>query len=196
MNRRWLLFLMIAAALAPPTFAAADPFQIDAAHTNVVFKVKHMGVSLVAGSFVDVSGTLDWEGNDPSTAKVDITARIASINTRNAKRDDHLRSPDFFDAEKFPTMTFKSTKIEKTGEGTAKMTGDLTIKGVTQSVTFDVTHNGTLAKDPWGNERAGFSAKAVIDRHAFHVTAPKVSDAAIGDGVTIEIETEFVRPAK
>ena len=167
--------------------ADAAAWEIDPAHSSAQFSVRHLAVSNVRGEFGKVSGTVDYDAKDPSKAKVEATIDAASINTRDEKRDGHLKSPDFFDVAKFPTITFKSSKVEKASEGKLKVSGDLTIHGVTKPAVLDVTVNkiGThpMAKD----EAAGFDASATIKRSDFGVGAyaPNVSDE-----IKIAITTE------
>ena len=147
------------AAAAPGTRTV---WTIDPAHTGVEFAVRHLMISTVKGRFAGVAGTVTT-GEDLTTADVDITIDAASIDTREPQRDAHLRSGDFLEVEKFPTLTFKSRKVEHVGGDDYKLTGDLTIRGVTRPVTLDVTSYGFTA-DPWGNEKAGFSAVTRIKR--------------------------------
>ena len=140
--------------LAPVAGRAADTYEIDAAHSSVQFSVRHMMISNVRGEFTKLSGKAVGDVANPTAAIVEATIEAASIDTRNEKRDEHLRSPDFLDVAKFPTITFKSTKVEKAGDGW-KLTGDLTLHGVTKPVVLDVTNVTPPTKDPWGNTRIG-----------------------------------------
>lgn len=146
--------------LAPPS----TTWKIDPHHSHVEFAVRHLMISTVKGHFTDVQGVVTLDGDDPSANAVEVTIAVASINTRQEQRDAHLRSPDFFDAENFPSITFRSRQIVGNPlEGDVILKGDLTIRGVTREVTLNVTNEGR-GKDPWGNERAGFSAdrKSVV----------------------------------
>ena len=147
---------------------AEDTWSLDASHSNVKFEVTHLVVSTVEGSFKKFDGTLKSSKADFSDAVINFTVDINSINTENEKRDAHLKSDDFFNAEKYPTMSFKSTSFKPAGKGKYKLTGDLTIRDVTKKVTFDVTFGGTV-KDPWGNTKAGFKAKTKINRFDYHL---------------------------
>ncbi|MCC6160009.1 MAG: YceI family protein [Deltaproteobacteria bacterium] len=193
--RRFGKWLFVLTLILVPAIASAQSFAIDPAHTTVGFSAKHFGVSNVAGAFSDVTGSLEWDGKNLETAKTEIKIAAKSVDTRNAKRDDHLRNADFFEAAKFPSIAFKSKSVKLTGQNTATVVGDLTIKAITKEVTLDVTFNGTV-DDPWGNERAGFSATGKLNRHDWGVTAPGATDKAIGDEIKITIETEFTRPKK
>jgi polyisoprenoid-binding protein YceI len=177
------------------SLARAEKWEIDVAHSSVGFSVRHMVVTKTHGKFNDFAGYIDFDGKNVEKGSVEITAQIASIDTDNKKRDDHLRSPDFFDAEKFPTMTFKSKKVIKSSGSEFKLVGDLTIKDVTKEVTFDCEFNGVI-NDPMGNTRAGFSATAKINRQDFNVKWSKSLDAGglvVGNEVKISLEIEAVK---
>jgi len=186
----------VALALAAGAFAQPAHWEIVLAHSNASFTVRHLMVSNVRGEFTKLAGGLDIVGNDPTTAKVSVTIDAASVNTREPKRDDHLRSADFFDVAKFPTLTFVSRKIESGGEGRLKVTGDLTIHGVTKEVTFDVDSLTPPMKDPWGGTRVGAHAAATIDRKEFGLVWNKALEAGgvlVGDDVKISIDVELVK---
>ncbi len=189
-------------AAATVTFSAASAsaqlttWTIDPSHSVAEFTVRHMMVSNVRGAFGKVTGTANWDGKSVATASVDVVIDAASIDTREPKRDAHLRSADFFDVEKFPTLTFKSTKIEAAGVGRARMTGDLTIRGVTKTVVLAVTGPTPEITDPGGNVRLGASATTAINRKDFGVTWNSSLDAGgvvVGDEVKITIEVELVK---
>ncbi len=185
-------------AVAGSSAVAAD-WTLDTAHSSVNFTVTHMMVSRVHGQFTDFDGTASFDPKDLSTIKANFSAKVASINTDNEKRDNHLRSGDFFDAEKAPTLTFVSKKAVQTGPGAAKLTGDLTIRGVTKEVTFDVEGLNTEIKAP-GAERyvVGGSATASVNRHDFGVSWNSTLDAGgvvVGDTVKIALELQFNRSA-
>ncbi len=185
-------------ATAPAARAQAAAWTIDPAHTLAEFKVRHMMVSNVKGAFEKVSGSGFWDGRDLATAWVDVTIDAASINTREPQRDAHLRSADFLDVEKFPTLTFKSAKIGPAGPGLATMAGDLTIHGVTKSVTLHVTGPTPIITDPYGFRRVGASATTTINRKDFGLLWNQTLDAGgvvVGDEVTITIEVEMVKKA-
>lgn len=191
-------------ALAAVLFAAvpalrAEVYVIDASHSQVGFRVRHL-VGKVPGRFTSFSGTVDYVPGKPKSWKVDATIDPASINTDNVKRDGHLKNADFFDVEKFPTMTFKSTKVTDVKGDSAKLHGDLTMHGVTKPVVLDLEVGGTT-KDPWGNTRAGFSATGTIDRKDFGIVWNKALDTGgvmLGDDVaiTLDIEAVLKAPAK
>jgi polyisoprenoid-binding protein YceI len=181
-----------------PLFAQGTAWQIDTPHTNAQFAVTHMMVSTVRGQFSKTTGTVVWDGKDFSTASVDVVIDAASIDTREPRRDDHLRSADFFDVAKFPTLTFKSTRIEAAGSGKLKMTGDLTIHGVTKPVVFDVNGPSAVLKEQNGT-RVGASATTKISRKDFGLTWNRAIEAGgvvVSDEVAITIDVELVnRPA-
>jgi len=190
--------LVAVLALAPALAFAADTFKIEGSHTQSGFAVKHLMISTVRGEFGKTEGTLVLDPADVSKSTVDATIDATTIDTRDAKRDEHLRGPDFFEVAKFPKITFKSTKVEKAGEGTLKVTGDLTIRGVTKPVVLTVAGPTAEIKDPWGNTRRGLSATGKINRKDFGVSYGP--DAAIGDEVAITIDAELLKdqpaPAK
>lgn len=170
-------------------------YQIDSAHSSVHFSVRHLMLSNVRGEFGKVSGTVNYDAQNPANSSVEATIDAASINTRDAQRDGHLKSADFLDVEKFPTITFRSRKIEAKGDG-GKITGDLTIHGVTREVTLEVEGPTAEVKDPWGKQRVGASAKTKIDRREFGITwnaAMETGGVMVGHEVKIEIDVEFVR---
>lgn len=173
----------------------AETWKIDEAHSSVGFKVSHLVVSKTKGTFNDFSGTVDWDGKDITTAKADIKINTASIDTDDQKRDEHLKSSDFFAADSFPTMTFVSTKVTKLTDNQYQLAGDLTIREVTRPVILDVEYSG-LIQDPWGNTRAGFTAEGKIDRQEFGIKWSKALDGGglvVGNDVDIAIEVELVK---
>ena len=160
----------LSAVGAPGAFAGVSTWQLDPAHTHVEFAVRHLMISTVKGRFADVQGVVRMNDASPGAAEVDVTIRVASIDTRQAERDAHLRSADFLDAERFPAITFRSRRLEGNPlEGDFRLPGDLTIRGVTRPVALDVSQEGRL-RAPWGNVRAGFSARTKIDRTDFGLT--------------------------
>ncbi len=188
--------ITIAVVVALPILAHADTWQIDPAHTNVEFTVRHMMISNVKGQFQKTSGTITANGNDAASAKIDATIDASSIDTRVEKRDGHLKSPDFLDVAKYPTITFKSSKVEADGPGKWKVTGDLTLHGVTKPVVLDVESNGAPIHDPMGNTRAGASATTKIKRSDFGLTWNKVLESGgvlVGDEVAISIDVEAIK---
>lgn len=168
---------------------------IDPAHTLLEFSVKHMMIATVKGRFSGVEGGLYADLPDLTTADIEVTADANTVDTREAQRDQHLRSADFFDVENFPQITFKSNRIERTGNDAYKIIGDLTIRGVTREVAFDTTFEG-MGKDPWGGERAGFSAEAKINRKDFGLNWNAVLETGgilVGEQVKISVEVEVVK---
>ncbi|HEY2523574.1 MAG TPA: YceI family protein [Candidatus Binataceae bacterium] len=196
--KNWILRSLIALALvsAAPLAAAADTWQIDPGHTTVGFTVQHMTISSVRGQFDKVAGTITANGNDPASAVIEATIDTASIDTRSSDRDADLKSPNFLDVAKYPTMTFRSKKIEPAGPGKYNVVGDLTLHGVTREVTLAVDAAGAPIKDPWGNTRAGASATTTISRKDFGLTWNKMIEAGgavVGDKVSVEIDVEAVK---
>jgi len=196
--KSWISKTAIAIALfvALPVLAHADTWQIDPAHTNVEFSVRHMMISNVKGQFQKTSGTITTSGTDPVSAKIDATIDATSINTRVDKRDAHLKSPAFLDVDKFPTITFKSTKVEADGAGKWKVTGDLTLHGVTKPVVLEVEGTGKPITDPMGNTRAGASATTQIKRSDFGLTwnqPLETGGVMVGDEVAISIDIEAIK---
>jgi len=182
-----------AAVIAPSASAQATTWQLDPAHSNAQFTVRHLGISNVQGEFTKITGTAVIDDTDISKSSVNATIDVNSVDTRVSGRDADLKSEHFFDAAKYPTMTFQSTKIWKTGDGTAKMTGNLTIHGVTKEVTFDVT--GPTKPIQVMGTRRGASATTKINRQDFGLkyytnTLPG-GDEMIGDTVTITLDVEM-----
>jgi polyisoprenoid-binding protein YceI len=169
-------------------------WNIDTSHSEILFRVRHMMISHVRGQFSTFSGTIAIDEANPSASAVTVNIDVASINTRDEKRDEHLKSPDFFDAATYPHITFTSTAIEVTGANTGKIHGDLTIKGVTKPVVLDATFVGK-AKSPWGTTSAGFNASTTINRTDFGLTwnvALETGGILVGEEITIDIELEAV----
>lgn len=180
------------------TATAVTTWNIDPAHSVAEFKVKHMMISNVKGAFPKVSGVLTFDEGDVSKSSVEATIDVASIVTRDEQRDGHLKSPDFFDVEKYPTMTFKSTKVTATGAGEGTVEGDLTIRDVTKKVVFAVEGPTAPGKDPWGNTRIGVSATTKISRKDFGLVwnaALETGGVLVGDEVTITLDVQFVKAA-
>lgn len=196
--KNWMSRILVALVLtiAVPLAASADTWQIDTGHTSIGFTVRHMTISSVRGQFNKFAGTITVKGNNPASASIDVTVDTASIDTRSPDRDADLKSSNFLDVAKYPTMTFKSKKIEAVGGGKYKVIGDLTLHGVTKPVTLVVDVPGPPIKDPWGNMRAGASATAKISRKAFGLTWNKLIEAGgavVGDEVSISIDVEAVK---
>lgn len=170
-------------------------WNIDPAHTEVGFAVRHLMISTVRGRFGKVSGSVVVDDDNPRNSKVDATVDITSIDTRQEMRDNHLRSPDFFDAEKYPTMHFVSKRIEGDTAKQFKIVGDLTIKDRTREVTLDASLEG-LVKDPWGGERAGYSVSGKLNRTDFNLLWNQVLEAGgvtVGEEVKLSIDVELVK---
>lgn len=187
---------LAAVALLLPGFASAATYTIDPDHTTIQFKVRHMMATNVVGVFQKFDGKVEIDDKDLSKSRVNITIDTASLNSNVAKRDDHLRSPDFFDVAKFPTMTFVSQNVVADGPGKLKMTGDLTIRGITKRVLLDVEGPTAESKDPWGNLRRGASASTKIYRQDFGLTWNKTLETggvAVGDEVLINLEVEMIK---
>jgi polyisoprenoid-binding protein YceI len=188
--------MILAAALSVSSFALASTWDIDTGHASANFAVKHLMISTVNGTLGDVTGKVEVDDKDVTKSKIEATIDVKGINTKQAKRDEHLRSKDFFDVEKFPTMTFKSTKIEK-GEGTKlKVTGDLTIKGVTKSVTLDGDLTAEVANPFSKAKTRGFSGTTSINRKDFGLAwnvALETGGVVVGDEVKISVDTEVVK---
>ena len=183
-------------ALALPALSLAATWNIDPDHSNIGFKVRHLMVSNVKGSFDKNSGVVDINDKDITKSKVEVTIDTASINTNVQKRDEHLRSADFFDVAKFPTMTFTSKKVAKAGKDKLKVTGDLTLHGVTKEVVLDVEGPSKESKDPWGNLRRGATATTKINRKDFGLVwnkALETGGVAVGEEVTITLEIEMIK---
>ena len=178
------------------TDTALTTWKIDPAHSSAEFKVKHMMISNVKGSFAGITGTLTEHATDASLSSIDASVDVTTINTGDAQRDGHLKSPDFFDAEKFPTMTFKSTQVTRKGEGEYAVTGDFTIHGVTKPVTFAVEGPSAPGKDPWGNTRIGLSATTKINRKDFGLSwnsALETGGVLVGEDVIITLDVQFIK---
>ena len=176
---------------------AQNQWNIDAAHSGVNFSIRHMVVSKVRGRFAQYTGTLHLDDDDLTRSVVEATIDASSIDTGTPQRDAHLRSPDFFDVEKFPELRFRSKHIEKLDDARYRVAGELTIRDVTRDVSLDVEYGGR-AKDPWGNERIGFVAKATLDRKDFGLGWNQVLEAGgvlVGDRVDIELEVQAVKAA-
>ena len=178
------------------TPAAVTTWNLDPAHSAAEFKVKHMMISNVKGKFSNLSGSLKLDEADVTRSSVEASIPLDSLNTGDAQRDGHLKSADFFDAEKFPVFTFKSTAVKRTGDGELSVTGDLTLHGVTQAVTFAVEGPSAPSKDPWGNFRVGLSATARINRKDFGLSwnaALETGGVLVGEDVAITLDVQFIK---
>lgn len=175
---------------------AVTTWNLDPAHSVAEFKVRHMMISNVKGTFSKVTGVLIHDESDVTKSHIESSIEVGSIETRDAQRDGHLKSEDFFHAEKFPTLTFKSTNIKKVGDGELSVEGELTIRGVTRKVAFAVEGPTPPAKDPWGNTRIAVSATTKINRKDFGLTwnaALETGGILVGDEVTITLDVQFVK---
>jgi len=180
----------------PEVTAATTTWKLDPVHSVAEFKVKHLMIANVKGQFTGVSGALSLDDADLTLSHVEATIDAASINTREPQRDTHLKSPDFFDVEKYPTLFFKSTHVSRNADGELQVAGNLTIHGVTRNVTFEVEGPTPTVKDPWGNTRVGLSATTKINRKDFGLTwnaALETGGIMVGEEVTITLEVEFVK---
>jgi polyisoprenoid-binding protein YceI len=170
-------------------------WEIDPAHSSANFSIRHMMIAKVRGGFTRLSGQLKLDREDASRSAVEAVIDAASIDTREPKRDEHLRSADFFDVQRYPSITFKSKRVEKDGDG-MKVAGDLTIHGVTQEVTLDVEGLDSEMKDPWGNVKIGASATTQIKRKEFGLSwnaALETGGVLVGDDVSITLDIQFVK---
>ena len=186
------------AATASPTTAttAVSTWKIDPSHSAAEFKVRHMMISYVKGKFSGLSGILKLDENDYGHSTVEVSIPAASVSTVDDKLDAHLKEADFFDVEKFPTLTFKSTSIRSLGDRDYEVSGDLTIRGVTKSVTLSVDDVSAPSKDPWGNQRIGLSASGKVNRKDFGFVwnAPlEFGGVLVGDEVAITLDVQFIK---
>jgi|SRR5271163_4037264 len=182
----------LAAVLSLPAAAATTTWQIDPAHSSAQFAVKHLMISTVRGAFTSVKGSIQLDDKDITKSTVEVTIDVSSVDTRQPDRDKDLKSDHFFDADHFPTITFKSKKVEQVSPGKLKVTGDLTIRGATKEVVLDVDGPTAPIKDPWGNQRIGVNATSKITRQDFGIT---YGPGMIGDEISITIDAEMI-PAK
>lgn len=192
MKFHWSLWMAVVALAVSPLQAAR--YDIDVAHSSIQFKVKHLGISTVTGRFKQFIGFISADEKNAAKSKVEVTVDITSVDTQNEKRDGHLKSPDFFDAAKYPSARFVSKKVSPVQDGKFTVVGDLTLRGVTKPVTLDAVFEGK-AKDPWGAERAAFTATAVINRQDFGIKWNQVLDnggVMVSDEVKLEFEIEGV----
>lgn len=188
---RTLLLSVITTSLVATTAQAAK-FDVDKAHTNVSFTAPHLMVSKVKGRFDNVSGSFQFDEKTMKLSDIAVTVKTDSVNTNEADRDKHLRSPDFFDVAKFPEMTFKSTNVKYEKDKPDKVEGELTIRGITKKVTLDVDYNGAVT-DPWGNRVVTFEAEGEVNRKDFGLNWNKAMDKGgfvVGDKIKIEIDGE------
>ncbi|MFI6943188.1 YceI family protein [Streptomyces sp. NPDC050418] len=185
------------AAVNPELAGLTGDYTLDPAHTSLGFTARHAMVTNVKGSFLDFEGTLHLDGSDPSQSTASIDVKMESIETGQGDRDGHLKSADFFDVEKFPGMTFRSTSAEALGGEDYRITGDLTIKDVTKPLTIDLEFNG-VAKDPFGNERVGFEGKAELHRSEWGLTWNSALDTGgvlVSDKIKLTFDISAIRNA-
>ncbi|MGC2472700.1 MAG: YceI family protein [Candidatus Sulfotelmatobacter sp.] len=176
--------------------ATTSTWNIDSVHSSAQFKVKHMMISNVKGEFTTITGSLKYDGKNIANSYVEASIDATAINTRDAQRDAHLKSPDFFDVEKFLALTFKSTSISKKADGELAVAGELTIHGVTRPVVFEVEGPSVPMKDPWGNTRLGLSASTHISRKDFGLTWNSTLETGgilVGDEVAISLDVQFIK---
>jgi polyisoprenoid-binding protein YceI len=197
MIKRYLPFItLLMLFLTLPVLSHAATWQIDPDHSSFQFKVRHLMVSNVKGDFTKAKGAVTIDDKDVTNMKIELTIDAASVNTDNAKRDEHLRGPDFFDVAKYPTITFVSKKVIKDGPDRLKVIGDLTIHGITKEITVDVEGPTPEVKDPWGGFRRGATATTKINRKDFGLTwnrALETGGVLVGDEVNIYVEVELVK---
>lgn len=185
------LFTIAALLVITLSVSAQTKWTVDPAHTFLNFSVKHLGISFVNGNFKKFDGSYTTSKDDLSDSKITFTAEAASINTGVDQRDGHLKSDDFFNAEKYPSLKFESSSFKKINNTDYLLTGKLTIRDVTKEVTFKVVYGG-VTKDPWGNNRSGFSAVTVINRFDYHVKYDPTG-TAVAKEVTLQLNLEFVQ---
>jgi polyisoprenoid-binding protein YceI len=184
------------AVITVPAIAGASTWAIDPAHSSAQFAVRHLMVSTVRGQLGKVTGTVNIDDSDLTHSTAEATIDANGIDTREAKRDEHLRSPDFLDTAKYPTMTFKSKKVERVSDGKYKVTGDLTMRGVTHEVVLDVEGSPTPMKDPMGNTKLGGVAKTTLNRQDFGINWSKSLDGGglvVGNDVDVIIDVELTK---
>jgi len=197
MKRTARIAAVLALAVPAMAFAGTSTWTIDPAHSHSGFAVRHLVISTVRGEFGKTTGTVVLDEQDIAKSTVEATIDASTIDTRVPDRDADLRSPNFFDVAKYPTLTFKSTNVEKAGDGKLKVTGNLTLHGVTRPITLDVTGPTAEIKDPWGKTRRGLSATAKLNRKDFGLTWSKMIETGpvVGDEVAIDIEVELLKAA-
>jgi polyisoprenoid-binding protein YceI len=195
---RILVTAGLAAILSLSASAATSDWKIDPAHSSAQFSVRHMAISTVRGAFSKVTGAIVLDDKDITKSTVDVTIDVTTVDTREPGRDNDLRSDHFFDVAHYPTMTFKSRKVEQVAPGKLKVTGDLTIRGTTKEVALEVEGPTAPVKDPWGNQRAAVNATAKINRQDFGVKWNATMDnggLVVGDDVNITIDVEMIKQA-
>ncbi len=199
-HRKWNCLagvLVWSLMLCLPSLSTAEParWNVDLEHSTIEFRVAHMVVSKTAGRFMDYTGFVDMDAEAGTIKAIEATIKTASVTTNHEKRDAHLRNADFFDVEKYPTMTYRMKNYKKTAEGGYQAVGDLTLHGVTKEVTLIGAFNG-VAKDPWGNMRAGFTGEGKLNRKDFGMVWSKTMDSGglvVGDEVLIKLDVECIK---
>lgn len=197
--RSYLLAALVLAmffSVSNSSFAQDGEYTIDPAHSQIIFKVKHLAISNVTGRFDLFEGTYNFDEENIDNSSVQTKIVASSINTNEQDRDDHLKSKDFLDVEKYPNITFKSTAVKKGNDSNFQIIGDLSIHGVTKEVTLDATYEGHLASDPRGNERTAFVANGKINRKDFGMTwnkALELGGLVVGDEINITLEVQGIR---
>ena len=191
MKRLFVFGVLVLVSAFPALAQGTTSWQIDPAHANAQFTVRHMGISNVQGEFTKVTGSIVLNEQDPTKSSVTATVDMASVDTRNSDRDGDLKSANFFDVAKFPEMTFKSKSISRGADGKLQMTGDLSLHGVTKEVTFAIDGPSDAIKDPWGNTRRGASATTKIHRSDFGIT--KYPSTMVGEEINITLDVEFIK---
>jgi len=189
----------LAAALSLPAVAGTSTWKIDPAHSSAQFSVKHLAISTVRGAFSKVTGTLQLDETDITKSSVEVSIDVSTVDTREPDRDKDLKTEKFFDVAKYPTMTFKSTKVEQVAPGKLKITGDFTLHGVTKQVVLDVDGPTPPVKDPWGNQRAAVTATGKVNRQDYGVKWNATMDnggVVVGDDVAITLDVEMIKQAK
>lgn len=197
MKRTARIAAVLALAVPAMAFAGTSTWTIDPAHSHAGFAVRHLVISTVRGEFGKTTGSVVLDEQDVTKSTVEATIDATTIDTRVPDRDADLRSPNFFDVAKYPTLTFKSTNVEKAGDGQLKVTGNLTLHGVTRPITLDVTGPTGEIKDPWGKTRRGLSATGKLNRKDFGLTWSKMIETGpvVSDEVAIDIEVELLKAA-
>jgi polyisoprenoid-binding protein YceI len=178
--------------------AGTTTWTVDPVHSNAEFRVKHMMISNVRGRFTGITGKLAYDPSDVTKSSIEASVDVTTVDTHDPQRDTHLKSPEFFDAEKFPTMTFRSSKVTRKSSGSISVSGPLSIHGVTRDVEFEIEGPTPPVKDPWGNTRIGVNATTKIDRREFGLNFHAVMEAGgvvVGEEVHITLEFEFVQTA-
>lgn len=193
--KRYTVLLLALSALSMATAGWPAEYDIDASHSGVIFKVKHLGISTVTGRFEKFTGSFTFDTTDIGASRASAVIEVASINTDVEKRDEHLRGTDFFDVDSHPQITFVGKEVKDVENDRFQLVGDLTMRGVTRTVTLDAEIGGTV-KDPWGNDRAAFTATTTVDRRDFGLTWSKVLESGglvVGKDVRITLEIEGIR---